>query len=178
MLNKIVKELTALRLGLALVLALVPVLLLSPMGVLAATSANITINATPAYVAITCNVSFYDFGVVAAASTTNTSNDYFGVTNLSTVQTDQTLGANQTTWQGGLGWDHSDAGTAGDNTTAIYSSNGTAFDIVVQNAAPAFIFENLPALQDYDFGLSLQAPTVLYDGAEKTIGVVLAAVAG
>ena len=177
MLNKIVKEVKGLRLLLALMLALIPMLAV-PQGALALQTADVTVNATPAFVSISCNASFYDFGVVAASSTTNTSDDYFGITNASTVQSDQTIGVTTTTWSGGLGWVHSDAGTAGDNTTAMYSSNGTAWSIIVKNAAPNFIYENLTASQSYNFGLSLQAPTVLYDGAEKSITVRVSAAAG
>lgn len=177
MLSNVVKELSAVKLVLALLLGLLPMFLGTPSYASAATTANITINATPAYVAITVNLTFYDFGVVASSSTTNTSTAEFGIDNTSTVQTDQTVATNATSWQGGLGWDHDDGGTAGDNTTAIYAHN-TDWSIVVKNAAPNFIAENQAAETDYDFGLSLQAPTVLYDGAEKTMGITITAVQG
>lgn len=174
--GRIMSELKGVRLLLALLLALLPMMAMSGKA-LAATTADITVNATPAYVEISCNQSSYDFGVVATSSTTNTSTAYFGIDNNSTVQTDQTISVTTTTWSGGLGWDHSDAGTAGDNTTAIYAHN-TDWSIIVKNAAPNYIAENQAATTDYDFGLSLQAPTVLYDGAEKSITVRISASQG
>lgn len=119
----------------------------------------------------------YDFGVIQASSTTNTTTNYFTITNNSGIQTDQTISVTTSTWSGGLGWDHSDTGTAGDNTTAIYAYR-TAWNVIVKNASPNFIYENCPASTSYDFGLSLQAPTVFYDGAEKTITIRITAAAG
>lgn len=175
MLDRIVREVKGVRLVLALCLALLPAMVSQP--VLAATTADITVNATGAYVEISCNQSVYDFGVVAASSTTNTSEAYFGIDNNSSVQTDQTISVTTTTWSGGLGWNHSDAGTAGDNTTAIYAHN-TSWNIIVKNGSPNYVAENQAANTDYDFGLSLQAPTVLYDGTEKSITVRVSATQG
>jgi len=179
MLSRIVKELTALKVVMAFLLAFIPILATS-QGALAATTADITVNATPAYVSISVNTSSYNFGVVAASSTTNTSVAYFGITNTSSVQTDQTISTTTTTWSGTQGWLHNDSGIPGDNATAILSNNTTwgATDIIVKNAAPNFIRENLPASTSYSFGLGLWAPTVLYDDSEKTITVRVSAVQG
>jgi len=179
MLNRIVRELKSARVILAFLLALIPVMATS-QGALALDTADVTVNATPAFVEISVNASSYNFGTVAASSTTNTSVGYFGITNGSTVQTDQTISVTTATWSGTEGWLHSDAGTAGDNTTAMFSNNTTwgVSDVTIKNAAPNYIQENLPALTSYDFGLSLWAPTVLYDGSEKTITVRISAVQG
>lgn len=119
----------------------------------------------------------YNFGVIGAGSTTNTTTNYFTIANASTIQTDQTISVTTSTWSGGLGWKNSDAGTAGDNTSALYAYR-TAWNVIVKNAAPNYIYENCPASTNYTWGLSLQAPTVFYDGAEKSITVRISAAAG
>ena len=122
----------------------------------------------------------YNFGAVQEGSTTNTTTSYFTITNTSSIQTDQTISVTTTTWSGVEGWLHNDSGIPGDNATAILSNNTTwgVTDIIVKNAAPNFIRENLPASTSYSFGLGLWAPTVLYDGSEKTITVRISAVQG
>ncbi len=179
MLNKIVKELRVARVVLAFLLALIPALVMGE-GVLAQTTADVTVNATPAYVSITSNVSSYNFGIVAASSTTNTSTSYFGITNASTVQTDQTI-RNTGNWTGGPGWTHNDSGSPGDNATAIKANKAGVWgvgDIIVRFASPNFISENQGAGGSYAFGLGLWAPTVMYDGAEKSITIRITAVQG
>lgn len=171
------------RVLVSLLLSLLPIVgvVSFPHIVFALTTADVTVNATPAYVSISCNVSFYNFGTVAASSTTNTTTSYFGITNASTVQTDQTIGVTAATWSGGDGWSHDDGGTAGDNITAIYANRGGTWgtgDIIVKYASPNYVYENCPITTNYDFGLSLQAPTVLYDAAEKTITVRVSATQG
>lgn len=182
MLGKIVREVKALRLVLVLLLVLLPLLALAPQGVMAATTANVTVNATPAYVSITCNVTDYDFGVVAASSTTNTSIEYFGITNASTVQTDQTIGMTSDNWTGGVvGWAHSDTNTPGADTVGLLSNNGTwgTGDVILKNGAPwNYVYENKPAGGSYTFGLGLNAPTSFTDGVEKTNTVQIYAVQG
>ena len=126
---------------------------------------------------ITVSPTSYDFGQVNEGSTTNTTTNYFAITNSSTIQTDQTIGVTTTKWSGGLGWDHNDSGVRGDNATAMYAYR-TSWDVVVKNAAPNYIYENCPASTNYTFGLSLLAPNVFYEGAEKTITVRITASPG
>ena len=64
---------------------------------------------------------------------------------------------------------------------AILANRGGTWgtgDVIVKNAAPNFIYENCPATTSYSFGLGLWAPTVIYDGSEKSIVVRVSAVAG
>lgn len=181
MLGTIVKEVKAIRVILTFLLVFGVLMAMPAQGVLAATTADISVNATPAFVGISCNVSTYNFGTVAASSTTNTSTSYFGITNSSTVQTDQTISVTTASWSGGPGWTHNDSGTPGDNATAIKANKAGSWgtgDVIVKNAAPNYIAENQTATTDYAFGLGLWAPTVLYDGAEKTITVRISAAQG
>lgn len=181
MIKKIAKEFTAIRLILALLVALLPVLVLMPAIAMAATTANITVNATPEFISISCNVSEYDFGVVAASSTTNTTTAHFGITNLSTVQTDQTIAVTSDNWTGGIGWTHDDGGSPGADTVGLLTNVGGTWgvgDIIVKYASPNYVYENCPALTDYDFGLGLQAPTSFSDGDERTNVVQITAAGG
>jgi len=158
------------------------VLLLIPVtSAMAATSADITITATPAYIAITCNQASYDFGVVAASSTPSNATNWATVTNLSTVQTDQTIAVTTTSWSGGVTWTHSDTATAGADTAGLLAAVGGSWgdaDIIVKNGSPNFIYENKAAGGTYSFGLKLVAPTSFTDGIAKSIIVRISAAAG
>ncbi len=180
MLVKIVREMKIVRVLIAVTIALVSVLGMTT-GALALTTADVTVNATPAFVAITCNVSAYNFGTIAANSTTNTSTAYFGITNTSTVQTDQTISVTGATWLGGVAWTHSDTATPAADTVGLKSNKAGTWgvsDVIVKNAAPNFIAENQTASTNYTFGLGLWAPTSFSDGAEKTNTVRVSAVSG
>ena len=146
----------------------------------AATTADINVSATPSFVSISCNKATYDFGVIAASSTTNTSGEggWGGITNLSTVQTDQTISVTTATWgSAGVEWTHSDTATIGEDTAGLKAWDGSAW-VIVKNADPNFIRENLAALTDYTFGLSLLAPSSFTDGVAKSIIVRITAAAG
>lgn len=168
------------KLLLSLVLSLMLVVgLVSP--VLAATDADVDITATPAYIAISDNASSYDFGVVATSSTPTTDTSYVAITNTSTVQTDITISVTAASWAGGVTWTHSDTATPGADTAGLESNRGGTWesgDIIVKNAAPNYIYENCPALTDFDYGLQLIAPTSFGDGVQKSITVRVSAVAG
>lgn len=148
---------------------------------LAATDADVTVTATPAYVAISSDQSSYDFGVVAASSTPSTTTIWATITNPSTVQTDQTISVTTSSWSGGVTWTHSDTNTPGADTAGMLTNRGGTWgvgDIIVKNAAPNFIYENAPASTGYSFGLLLTAPTSFTDGVQKSITVRVTAVAG
>lgn len=148
----------------------------------AATTANITITASLNFVAISCNGSSYNFGAGNAGSTVNLTVNHFTIDNTSSVQTDQTISVNTTTWVGGTAWTHSDTGTAGADTVGLIANKGTwgTSDIVVEYEGTAmnFIAENQAANTDYSFGLGIRYPTSGSDGVAKTAYVKIAAVAG
>lgn len=146
---------------------------------LAATTADVTVTATGEYIAISDNVVAYDFGTVAASSTTDMPTSWIGITNTSSVQTDQAISVTGATWTGGIPWTHSDTATAGADTVGLKASKGTgAFNVVVKNAAPNYIAENQAATTSYDYELELLAPTSYSDGVQKTNTVRITAAAG
>ncbi len=146
----------------------------------ALTTADVTVTATPTFIAIAVDNSTYDFGIVAASAVTNTSTSYFTIDNTSSVQTDQTIAVTGN-WTGGVGWTHSDTATAGADTAGLKANKaGTwgAGDVIVKKTAPNYIAENQAATTDYSFGIQLLAPTSFSDGAEKTNTVRVTAAAG
>lgn len=158
----------------ALVLILVPI---STVG--AATTADVTVNATPSYISISVNLSTYAFGVVSTSTNYSTPQAQFNITNASSVQTDQTISVTSTNWTGGAEWYHSESGTPGDVTAALYASKNTGvYNIIVKNAAPNDISTNQEAGGSYLFELRMCSPTVFSDGVVKQIVVRVSAAAG
>lgn len=179
--TRIVKELTVVRLVLAFVLAVLPIAGLLPLTAMAATTADVSVNATPSYVAITISPTSYNFAVVAASSTTNTTTTYFTITNTSSIQTDQTLGVTATTWSGGTVWNHAEDAVPGADLAGLNSQKGGTWGsdvVIVRNGTPLDIATNQAANTNYQFGISLKAPTSFSDGVEKTITMRVTAAAG
>jgi hypothetical protein len=148
----------------------------------ALTTADVTVNATPAYVSIAVNNATYSFGVINTSSITNTSIGYFVIDNTSTVQTDQTIAVVNATWNSaGTGWTHDDNCTQGDNTAGMKATKGVAWgtsDVLVQKVTPEYIAENQALNTDYSFGLSLWAPTIFTDSNINSMVVRVTAAAG
>lgn len=154
-----------------------------PKPVIAATTAEFTVTATGEYISITDNVTSYAFGTVAGSSTTNMSTEYVGITNPSTVQTDQTIAVTGDWTSGGTGWTHDNTGTPGSNTAAMLANRGGTWgvgDVVVETLAgsPNYIYENCPATTNYNYGVGLHAPTDFADGEENSNTVRITAAAG
>lgn len=146
----------------------------------AAQTADVAVNATPAYISISVALAGYNFGVVAASSTTNTTDDYFTMTNSSTIATNITISVTGATWTGGVAWSHAEDGVPGADTVGLNSTTeagGWGTGVVVKNAAPLTLQTNLAAITNLKFGLSLLAPTSFSDGVEKQNTVRLTAAA-
>ena len=159
---------------LALVLVMIPA---TP--VLAATTADVTLTATPKFIAIADNVTSYDFGNVAESATPAMPTAYVGITNTSSIQTDQTISVTTTTWAGGVTWAHSETATPGVDTAGLKASDGDGlFDIIVKNGTPNDIKTNLAATTDYSYEVKLFAPTAFGDGIQKSITLRITAAEG
>jgi len=167
------KKLLALLVGAAL--------LAIPAIAQAATTADITVTATPQLISISVGPTSYDFGTVSPSDTPYTSTTYFSLNNTSNVQTDQTISVTTSSWSGGVGWTHSDTCTPGADTAGMKANRGGTWgtgDIVVKYSSPNYIYENCPANTGYSFGLKLWAPTSFSDSVQKQITVRVTAVAG
>ena len=147
---------------------------------MAATTADVTVTATPAFVGISTNQTSYGFGVIGVSTVTNTTTSYFPIANASSVETDQNIRVTTATWSGGVTWTHSDTAAQGVNTAGLKANKGGSWgtgDVIVKfNATWNDIATNQPALGDYSFGLQLLAPTEFTDGVQKQIVVRVTAV--
>ena len=155
---------------------LIPIVLLAllsmlvPAQVFASTNAEVTVNATPEYIGITVNVTDYDFAGVGAGTWTNTTTGHFGITNTSTVTTNNTIKVLASTWIGGTPWTHSDTATPGSDTVALKSNKGGSWgtgDVIVAYTNPLVLASSQAAMTDWAFGLALGAPTEFSDGVQK-----------
>ena len=155
---------------------LIPIVLLAllsmlvPAQVFASTIAEVTVNATPEYIGIAVNVTDYDFSVVAPGTWTNTTTGHFGITNTSTVATNNTIRVLASTWVGGNAWTHSDTATPGSDTVALKSNKGGSWgtgDVIVRCTNPLVLASDQAATINWAFGLALGAPTVFSDGVQK-----------
>jgi len=146
-----------------------------------ATTADITVYATPSNIAISCNQASYNFSTVFESTNETTDTGYFGIDNTSNVQTDQTIAVTSDTWAGGVTWTHSDTAAAGADTAGLLANAGGSWgtgDVIVKYASPDFIAENQAADTDYAFGLELVTPTSFGDAVQKSITVQVEAAAG
>ena len=147
----------------------------------AATTADVTVTATPSFIAISDNVASQDFGAVTVSTTPYTSTDYVGITNTSSIQTDITIAVTTDTWSGGVTWTHSDTATAGVDTAGLKSNRGGTWgvgDVIVKYSSPNYIYENCPATTDFDYGIQLIVPTEFGDGVQKSITLRIEAASG
>ena len=149
---------------LVVVLALlVPVLM--PVVAQAATTAVVTINATPSYISISVNNTSWNFGSVAAGVDEATGTGYFGVTDSSSVTTANTVQMT-TTWEattpGQSIWAY---GAAGADTARLLASDGdAAFDVTLATGAPAALHTTGAPGQDWVFEIQLDAPASISYG--------------
>lgn len=154
------------------VAVMLALLLLPVIPAIAATTADVTVTATGAFVSYTSNVSSYAFGIINASTTTNTSGVYIGFTNTSSVSTNASVRMLAATWTStGAGWTHSDT-AAGVNTAAMKanSSNTTAWsssEFIKFNTPYNEIAQSVGVGATINTGISLLAPTSFTDGASN-----------
>jgi len=141
--------------------------------VFGATTANVTVNATPAYVVITNNETSYDFGVIAEGSTTSTTTSYFSISNNSTVGI--TITIQSTDWDSiGTNWTYGQPGTDTGNFTA-YSDNTAGWTIGIPYPGAANLYTGVPVSTNVSWGLRLNAPSTFTHGDEQSANITLTA---
>jgi hypothetical protein len=157
------KKWLSLLLGLA---AVVGVVIVPASGVIAATTADVTVNATPTYISIALNTSTYDFSTVVAGTDEESPDGYFGVTNDSTVITSTTIVSNG--WQDTNGvapdspwtWD-----SPGEDQGQMKASNGGGvFDVTIDDETPAALESSTSADTDWVFEIQIDAPSSFTHG--------------
>lgn len=168
------------RLG--VLILVIMTLLVAPLSAAALTTADVTVTATPSFIAITVDPTSYDFGPVVVSDTPSTITSYFTITNTSSVQTDQDIRVTGATWAGGVTWAHDDTAAPGADTVGLKANKGGAWgvgDVIVKaNAAFNYIAENQAATTNYSFGLKMWTPTSFGDGVQKSNTVRVTAAAG
>jgi hypothetical protein len=163
-----------LSLLLTVVLLLGGVVMASPA--FAATTATVTVNATPTYVSVVNTPGGYPFGVVAISTNYSTTQGYFNITNGSSVNISIAISCNAT-WGGGAGWTHSDTGTPGVSTAALYCSSNTGlFNTIVKNGTPNNLVSDTGA-SNILWELRLRSPTEFGDAVLKSNTITLTATA-
>ena len=151
-------------------------LALMPVAVSAATTAGVTISATPTFISIALNVSTFNFSTVTADTDEDTTTGYFGVTDSSTVTVNTTIQCNST-WTGGgnnWAWD-----VAGENQGLIKASNGTgAYDVVIAAIDTEYSL-NISGVAgtNFVFELELDAPSSFTYGDPQSCQLKLTAAA-
>ncbi len=143
----------------------------------AATTADVTVTATGAYVAISCDQANYGFGTVAASATPSTTTTWATVTNSSSVNINVAIAVTSVTWSGGVTWAHSDTATAGTDQAGLKSNAGGTWgvsDVIIKFNSPNNIENNFSGAS-FQFGLKLIAPSDFTDGVQKSNTVRLTA---
>lgn len=149
----------------------------------AATSQDVSVNATPAFMSISNAPTSYDFGVISENSTDNTTNGYFTITNSSTVNIDLNIQCNG--WSSaGSAWTYGSpaSDTADlDSSSADGGSGGSSgagnFDISILNGSDTLICDNVTSATNPTWELLLNAPTAFTHGDEQETTVTMSAVA-
>lgn len=155
----------------SLLLAILPVGL-----AFAATTADVTVRATPSFIGITNAPGTNDFGSITAGATPGTASGYFTITNGSSVATDISIKCNG--WSGTTAWTYGAAG-ADTGQLAASSANGGAggstgagnFDITVLNGSDTLLCDAVAIATNPTWELQLQAPSSFTHGAEQTTTV-------
>ena len=139
--------------------------------VFAATTAEVTISATPSAVGISNNSATgnaFDFETVAADTDEHTGNGYFTITNTSVVNIDITIQCT-TPWAHTAGSNDWTYGAAAEDTAQLEASSGDSvtggstgagdFDIVILTASATLLMGNVPTTTNPTWELQLDAPT-------------------
>ena len=159
----------------ALLIIGIMLVVISPAAAFAATTADVTITATPSYIAITNTPSSYDFGVIAASATPATNTTYFTANNTGNVVSNITLLVTAANWTGGVGWIHSNTATAGVDTVGLKcgtQDDGNVTATIIKTTAMT-LHNNVASYNTTKWGITMYAPTSFGDGAQKTVTVRL-----
>lgn len=145
----------------------------------AATTQDVAVDATLSYISISNSPALFHFLLVVAGSTSNTTQGEFTVVNTSTVPINVSIGAVTANWtSAGHQWIHDDTGVGkAIDTAGLMSSNNTnAFNIAVHYVTPQNLTAGWPATTNFQWELSLIAPSEFSDGVLKAMTVRLSAV--
>ena len=169
---------TLIAILLALALVVVPA-----AGVLADTTADVTVTATPGWVSITNLPIDYDFDVVLAGIDEQTTNGYFTITNDSTVamdiniQCDGWTGTPTNSWTYGTPDEDQGQLKASSANGGVGGSGGVGlFDVVIPEGVDALLCDAVVTTTDPTWELQLDAPSsfTYVDVQETTVTLTAA----
>jgi len=150
--------------------------------IFAATSQNVTVTATPSFISITNSPGNFDFVVVTAGTTPNTTTGWFTVTNDSTVTIDINIQCNG--WSGASSWTYGspigiDTGYLAVSSTfgGVGGSSGAGnYDVdILLDSTDYLLCDDLAVGNDPDWELELNAPSSFTFGDQQTTTVLLTA---
>jgi len=164
-------------------IALVAILMLSPvagllgfsgMAFAAATTQNVTINATPGWVSISNNLTTFDFGTVLADTDENTTLNGFNVTNEGSVACNITIGCNGWAKDGSTNWTY---GAAGSNTgqLSFALSAGSFPGTTIPSGSTVSFKTDLDNGASQQWGVQLDAPNAFTHGDAQQDTITLTA---
>ena len=141
----------------------------------AATTADVTVTATPAFVGIENSPDNFNFETVVANTDEDTTETYFTLTNVSNVAVNTTIAC--TVWSGTRSWAY---GAAGADTGQLeFTFDGSSYTVVPAPPASAVTFkDDIAAYGTQSWGLQLDTPTSFTHGYQQTTTVTITASAG
>jgi hypothetical protein len=159
--------------SIAILIALLLVVI--PVGTaLAATTADVTVTATPSFVSISNSPSSYDFGAVTEDTDEDTGTSYFSVTNDSSVNITVTIQCTST-WDSGGGSDWTYGAPGADQAQLKASDGDGAYDVTVPTGSAATLHTTSTAGEDFTWELQLDAPTSFSFGDAQQSTVTISA---
>lgn len=163
--------------GILPLLAILSLLAIPGSPILAATSATVDINATPAYISISVNNTSFDFSTVTADTDEQTATGYFGINNTSSVTSSTTIVADGWTFVSG-GSQSWTWGAPGADTCQLKASDGDgAFDVTVDDSTPIALKSAQAADTDWVFEIQIDAASSYTHGDEQETTLTLACTA-
>ena len=160
----------------------VMLMVLAPVATRAATTATVSITATPSFISISNNSTGgpnWNIGAVAQSGTAVTAAEYFVITSTSSVAVNVSIYVSAT-FTGGTAWTVATNGAPGSMIVGLYSGivAGSFNDVI--SPTPGTVLKSMAGTQSsvlQSWHMKLWAPTVFVDGVQKTGTVTLSAAA-
>lgn len=152
-----------------------------------ATTQDVTVTATPSYIAISNNPASWAAGVITANTDTQTGNNYFTITNTSTVNLDISfyVSANWSFTSGSNAWTYGAPGANQGQLKVSSANGGTGGSSGVGNydktlaygaGAAVLVCDNVSTATSPKWEMQLDAPTSFTHGDGQSANVTMTAV--
>ena len=166
-----------------LVILLTFVLLLSmSTPAFALTSQDVTVTATPSFIAISNAPGSFDFGALTENVDEDTGNGYFTVTNSSSVNIDINIQSDN--WSGASSWTYGAPAEDTGQLKASSANGGTggstgvgAYDIAILSGSDTLLCDNVTSVTNPTWELQIDVASTFTYGDEQANTVTITAVA-